>query len=173
MKIGNIEFFETERMIARRITPLDFDNIYQLNNNLEMAKTLGGTKTIEQVRDSLKKYEKQWETHGYGYWIFFAKDTLEFIGRGGLRHLTIEGQDEVEVGYAIMPQFWGKGYATEMGRVSIRVASQLSDIKSLVCFTMTTNEVSKAVMKKLGFIFERHFVYANIPHTLCRLRLVF
>jgi RimJ/RimL family protein N-acetyltransferase len=59
------------------------------------------------------------------------------LGRGGLRHVPIEGKDEVEIGYAVMPIFWRQGYATEMGRAAIQVAVNNLHLKELVCFTFS------------------------------------
>lgn len=171
MEIENINFFETERMVAQRISESDFDNIFLLNNDLRVAETLGGTKSEIQVRSMLTNYINQWATYGYGYWIFFNKDTSEFIGRGGLRHVPIDDVDEIEIGYALMPKFWGQGFATEIGRAAIQAAASLANINSLVCFTLPTNKASLGVIKKLGFLYEKNFVYQNIEAVLYRLMM--
>lgn len=170
MNFKNIESFETERMIARRIRPSDFENVFRMHSDPQVILTLGGHKTVEIVNTMLANYDKQWEEYGYCYWIFFDKITSEFIGRGGLRHVPIEGQDEVELGYAVMPVFWGQGYATEMGDAAIQIAFQHLKLKNLVCFTIPTNKKSQRVMEKLGFIYERDFVYSTFPHVLYRLK---
>lgn len=170
MIIDNIESFETQRMLARRIRVSDFDDVYRLQNDPDVAKTLGGNKTRDEINTFLENYRIQWERYGYCYWIFFSKDTAEFVGRGGLRHIQIEGSDEIEVGYAVMPKFWGKGFATEMGQTAIRIAFEKLGINKLACFTLPTNKASACVMEKLGFIYEHDFVYANLVHKFYRLK---
>lgn len=171
MQIKDIEHLETERMIARPIEPSDFQDLYRLHNDPEVAKTMGGPRTEEQIKASLDQVAQQWQRYGYCYWIFFDKKTGQFIGRGGLRHVPIEGKDEIEIGYAVMPPFWRQGYATEMGRAAIQVAVNNLHLKELVCFTLTTNLISQRTMEKLGFIYERDFVYADLSHKLYRMRL--
>jgi ribosomal-protein-alanine N-acetyltransferase len=172
MKFKTIERLETERMTARRIQSSDFENLYRLHNDPEVAKTLGGPRTETQIKTSLEQIEQQWQTYGYCYWIFFDKKTEQFVGRGGLRHVSIEGKDEVEVGYAVMPTFWRQGYATEMGQAAIIVATENLHLPELICFTLITNIVSQRIMEKLGFSYERDFIYANLNHQLYRKQLV-
>lgn len=172
MKFKNIEQLETERMIARRIQSSDFGDLYRLHNHPEVAATLGGPRTQEQIKVALDQYEQQWKNYGYCYWVFFDKETKQFVGRGGLRHVSIEGKDEIEVGYAVMPIFWKQGYATEMGQTAITVAIENLHLHELVCFTLTTNIISQRVMEKLGFSYEHNFIYANLNHKLYRKRLI-
>jgi len=171
MNTENINLFQTDRMIARQIQTTDFDDIFKLHNDPLVARTLGGTKTESEVKQCLVNYINQWQKHGYCYWIFFDKKTSEFIGRGGLRHVSINNRDEVEIGFSVKSKFWGKGFATEIGKTAIEVARSFSNINNLVCFTTPDNKASLAVMKKLGFVYEHDFEYVGITHVLYRLKI--
>ena len=94
----------------------------------------------------------------------------QFVGRGGLRRVVIDGKDEVEVGYGLMPEFWGQGLATELAVASVRVGFEVLKLPDVVSFTLPTNKKSRRVMEKAGFQYEKDVVWADLPHVLYRLR---
>ena len=65
------------------------------------------------------------------------------------------GNDEVELAYALMAEYWGRGLATEMAKAILNVAFEQLGLTDLVCFTLTTNRASQRVMEKAGFECER------------------
>ena len=86
------------------------------------------------------------------------------------RHVLVEGRDEVEVGYGFVPEYWGRGFATELARESVRVGFNELRLPNMVSFTLPTNLASRRVMEKAGFRYERDFIYANLTHVLYRQR---
>ena len=95
--------------------------------------------------------------------------TSRFVGRGGLRHTVVEGKPDVEVAYGLMPEFWGRGLATELARESVRVGFVDLQLADLVSFTLPTNRASQRVMEKAGFRYERDVIHADLPHVFYRL----
>ena len=83
--------------------------------------------------------------------------------------MVVAGQPEIEVGYGFMSGHWGKGIATEAATELVRVGFEILETRDLVCFTDTTNDRSRRVMEKVGFRYEKDFIYADITHRLCRL----
>jgi RimJ/RimL family protein N-acetyltransferase len=73
------------------------------------------------------------------------------IGRAVLRHLPVSGVDEVELGYALMPDYWGRGLATEIGSACVAVAREELALTSIVATTDPRHEASQHVLMKLGF----------------------
>ncbi|HEY2882940.1 MAG TPA: GNAT family N-acetyltransferase, partial [Pirellulales bacterium] len=132
--------------------------------------TLGGRRTAEQVREYLHEHLAHFARHGYGLWMFHSKANDRFVGRGGLRNVFVGGHDEVEVGYALMPEFWKQGLATEIAQASAEIGFKQCELPELVSFTLPTNFASRRVMEKVGFQFERDIVYKELPHVLYRLK---
>jgi ribosomal-protein-alanine N-acetyltransferase len=170
----SIPDFETARLTARQMLPSDFGEMCQMNRNPQVMATLGGPRTGEQTRELFQANLDHFERHGYGLWMFYSKPASAgaeslFVGRGGLRNVFVGGRDEVEVGYALMPQFWGRGLATEIAAASVNVAFAQLGLPELVSFTLPTNLASRRVMKKCGFTFERDIVWKELPHVLYRL----
>ncbi len=148
----------------------DYDDLYRLNTHPEVAKTMGGTRSSEETQKRLEMWIQEWESYGYGIWILREKATGKFVGRAGLREYLIDGVKEVEILYALMPEFWNQGLATEIGKKIITYAFEELHLKSLVCFTMYENKASLRVMQKLGFAYEKDIVHVNLPHVLYRLK---
>ena len=91
------------------------------------------------------------------------------VGQGGLQTSFIAGVDEVEVAWAIVPERWGQGLATELARAATEAAFGQLGLPEIVAFTLPENVASRRVMEKSGFEFERGIVHAGLPHLLYRL----
>jgi RimJ/RimL family protein N-acetyltransferase len=111
-----------------------------------------------------------WERDGFGWWVARHRPDGRFVGRGGLRRIQIGGREEVELGYGLVADFWGRGLATELARASVRVGFEVMGLPDLVSFTLPTNHKSRRVMEKVGFRYERDGEHAGLPHVFYRLR---
>ena len=101
-------------------------------------------------------------------WMLHDAASSAVIGRAILRHLDVEGVDEIEVGYGFMPEYWGRGLATEIARACVRMGFDRLDVASLVAITTPANLGSQRVMRKAGLSYERDIVHAGVPHLLFR-----
>jgi ribosomal-protein-alanine N-acetyltransferase len=160
----------TPRLLLRRMTAGDLDDLTRMHLDPRIMATLGGVRSPEQTRDWLQRQMGHWERCGFGLWMARERQTGQFAGRGGLHHIEIDGRDEIEVGYSFLAEFWGRGLAMELARESIRAAFTVLNLPEIVCFTLTTNHASQRVMQKAGFRYERDLVYKDLPHVLYRLR---
>jgi RimJ/RimL family protein N-acetyltransferase len=164
-----IEERRTARLLVRRMRADDLDELDRIHRNERVMATLGGLKTREQSEEFLQRVLAYWEQRGFGLWMIFDLDSGRFAGRGGVHPVTVEGVPEVELAYAFMPDFWRRGLATELAEESLRVGFDVLQLDHLVCFTLPTNQESRRVMEKVGFIYERDIVHADLPHVLYRL----
>jgi RimJ/RimL family protein N-acetyltransferase len=165
-----LEHIRTPRLLLTRIGHADLDELVRMYADPHVTATLGGVRTAPWVEQYLQKQIAHWDQHGFGFWTMRDLAAGQFVGRGGLRHAMIEGQVEIEVGYGLMAEFWGRGLATELALESVRVGFAHLQRPDLVCFTLPANLASRRVMEKVGFHFERDIVYAELPHVLYRLR---
>lgn len=108
-----------------------------------------------------------WQRESFGPWVFFETASGSFVGRGGLRRTTLAGRDTVELLYAVHPQHWGSGYATEMATLAIAQARRLG-LGEVVGFAAITNGASRRVLEKAGLHFEAFFQHAGLSHWLGR-----
>lgn len=166
--------FSTVRLSARRISASDLEELLLLHRDPRVMATLSATGdvlTAEENRARLEANLAHWERHGFGLWTFRLADG-RFAGRAGLRRLEIEGRSEVELAYAVPSELWGQGLATEMARAVLAVGFEQLELAENVCFTLPANRASQRVMSKLGFLYERDFVHAGLPHVFYRLKRI-
>jgi RimJ/RimL family protein N-acetyltransferase len=135
-----------------------------------MMAMLGGIRDEAATSDYLSRNLDHWAEHNFGIWMLRDRQTGAMIGRAVLRHLEIDGHDEVEVGYGFLPQFWGRGLATEIARACVRIGLEELRFPSLVAITLTTNRGSQRVLEKAGLRHERDIMHAGVPHALFRTR---
>ncbi len=164
-----LDVLDTDRLRLTRMTGADFDDLYRLHQDPQVMATLGGLRSHDVTVGFVQRTATHWARHGFGLWMLYAKGSGVFAGRGGLLHVTVGGREEVEVAYALMPEFWGRGLATELATTCVRIAFDVLRLPDLVCFTLPTNRASQRVMEKVGFCYERDAVHAELPHVLYRL----
>jgi ribosomal-protein-alanine N-acetyltransferase len=167
------EQLETARLRAERIDSGHFDEICLLHRDPLVMATLtadGQPVADEVTRVGLERHTGHWELHGYGFWVFRAKEDGRFIGRGGLGQYEVDGEEMAGLSYAVVSGEWGRGYATEMGRASVEVGFDGLGREWIGSWTLAGNEASRRVMEKLGFRYEKEIEFAGLAHLFFRLR---
>jgi [ribosomal protein S5]-alanine N-acetyltransferase len=164
-----IETFRTPRLSADRLRADHLDELSRMHRDPVVMATLGGLRSDEETRAFLRRSLEHWHRHGYGLWVLRDERDGRFVGRGGLRHVRVGGADEVEMAYALLAEFWGRGLATEMARAILKVAFEHLGMDQVVSFTLETNQASRRVLEKAGLIFERPLIHADYPHVLYRI----
>jgi RimJ/RimL family protein N-acetyltransferase len=152
-----------------RIGQDDFDDMLGMYREAHVARALGGTPPDGEIAALVEKLAQQWDAHGFGWWTVRDPGTGRFMGRGGLRQVKIDDASEVEVGYALLPEFWNRGLATELARVSVAQGFVRLALAEVVSLTPPTNHGSRRVMEKTGLCYERELAHAGMQHVLYRL----
>jgi RimJ/RimL family protein N-acetyltransferase len=155
-------FLETDRLILRRFTPDDVDNLVELDSDPDVMHFITGgraTPREEIERDVLPAFLGYYERYaGYGFWAVIEKATGDFVGWFHLRPPPDGGQpDEPELGYRLRKSAWGKGYATEGSRALIRKVFTDLGARRVFAETMVVNTASRRVMEKAGLKLVRTF----------------
>ncbi|WP_407535219.1 GNAT family N-acetyltransferase [Elizabethkingia miricola] len=134
----------------------DAEGLFLLDSNPEVMKYVGGVVSteIEQSRQMIEFIQNQYKENGVGRLAIIEKSSNTLIGWSGLKYLTkeINGMKNVyELGYRFLPEYWGKGYATETAIAALNYA--FNEIKTDVVYAMavTENTGSNRVLQKLGF----------------------
>ena len=147
---------ETARLAGSPVAPRDVEFLCALMGDPRVGRTLGGVRDRGEVEAWLRDHRDHWQRHGYGYWTWRDRASGEPVARGGLGTATVEGEPFVELGWAVLPEHWGRGIATELGGASMRVAAQRG-ITRVVAFALVGNRASRRVMEKLGMRYDRDF----------------
>ena len=136
-----------------------------MHADARVMATLGGVRSEEENRQYLQTNIDHWERNGFGIWVFFDSQG-QFIGRGGLRRISIEGEFYVELNYSVAADCWGKGFASEMGQGILGVAFEVLHLPDVVAFTQPTNARSRRVMEKIGMTYKREFLHLGSTAVL-------
>lgn len=125
--------------------------------------------TADLVR-LLRHDRNHWEIHDFGPWALVDRESGEFVGRAGLAWTRVEGRQEVELPWAILPRFQRQGLASEAGISAIEVAAKIG-LAKVVSLTLVDNVASRGVMEKIGLQFRREVEHVGLPHALYELDL--
>ena len=155
-------------MRAERLTAAHWLELRRMDENEPFMALLGGVRDEAGTATYLEENLKHWADYGFGIWILRDTATTAVIGRAILRHLDVEGVDEVEIGYGFMPEHWGRGLATEIARACVRIGHDEFGLRSLVAITTPINLASQRVMLKAGLVYERDIIHAGVSHLLFR-----
>ncbi|MGD9704874.1 MAG: GNAT family N-acetyltransferase [Acidimicrobiia bacterium] len=162
-------FLETERLLLRRFTTDDVDNVVELDSDPEvMFYVTGGRATPrdEVETDVLPAFLGYYERHaGYGFWAVVEKSTGDFLGWMHFRPGEGHPDDEPELGYRLKKSSWGRGYAAEASIALIRKGFTELGVRRVVAETMVVHTGSRRVMEKAGMRVARIF-HQPWPHPI-------
>jgi RimJ/RimL family protein N-acetyltransferase len=148
---------ETERLILRRLTVEDASFMLRLLNEPSWLRFIGdrGVRTREDARKYLRAGPiDMYERHGFGLYATTLRDDESApIGICGL--VRRDGLDDVDIGFSLLPEFWGKGYAYEAAAAVMAHAKEVVGLKRIVAITSIDNESSARLLGKIGLKFER------------------
>lgn len=147
---------ETERLLLRKLTVDDAEFILTLLNEPAFLRYIGDKKVrnLEDARQYiLNGPVASYEQHGFGLLLVKLRESHTPIGMCGL--LKREQLPDPDIGFALMPDFWSKGFAFEAAEVVLRDARQRLKLKRIVAITSLDNEASIGLLQRLGFSFEK------------------
>jgi RimJ/RimL family protein N-acetyltransferase len=154
-------FLETDRLILRRFTEQDVDNLYELDSDPDVMRFIsGGPATPREVLadDHIPHYLNYYERFaGYGFWVIIERSTGDFLGWFHLRPMGDVPQDEPELGYRLKRSAWGKGYATEGSQALVDKAFTDLGARRVTAMTYSEHAASRRVMEKVGMRLVRRF----------------
>ncbi|CAA9442579.1 MAG: Acetyltransferase, GNAT family [uncultured Rubrobacteraceae bacterium] len=154
-------FLETERLVLRRFTMADVDDLFDLDGDPEVMHFITGGRTTpseEIENDVLPAFLSYYEQGDrYGFWAAIEKSTGGFLGWFHFRPREGGDPDEAELGYRFKRSAWGKGYATEGSRALIQKGFTELGVRRVVAETMVVNAASRRVMEKAGLAYVRTF----------------
>lgn len=154
-----MHIISSDRLILRLFNTSDAAFVLELLNDPGWVKNIGdrGIRNLDQARDWIltKPLESQ-SRCGFSFYVVVLKDTQTAIGICGL--IKREMLQNVDIGYAFLPQYGGQGYAIEAARATMQHARQDLGLSQLAAITSPGNVKSNSLLKKLGFTLEEVLV---------------
>ncbi|MCH1930539.1 GNAT family N-acetyltransferase [Shewanella sp. A25] len=145
---------QTPRLILRQLTEADASFILVLLNTQGFIDNIGdkGVRSLVDAREYIANGPvKSYQEHGFGLFAVVLADNGFPIGMCGLiKRPTL---DNVDLGYAFLPQYWRQGYAFEAAKATLALGKTLG-IERIVAIVSSHNDASKSLLNKLGMQFE-------------------
>lgn len=142
---------ETERLILREFTEVDAPFLLHLVNTPPWLRYIGDRKvrTVEDAEAYLRKGPiDSYRRLGFGFYLVALKDSGTPIGMCGVSKR--EELEEVDIGFALLPEHTGLGYAYEAAAATLGYARDVLKLKRLVAITHPDNDHSIRLLKKIG-----------------------
>ena len=144
----------TPRLILRTFREDDLPAYAALNAHPEVVKWLGGEPLTREHSDAIAEWAQElYAAEGIGLLAVERREDAAFVGMCGL-HRHASHPDDVEVGWRLAYEHWGKGYATEAATGWLDLAFGPLGLERVISITDTPNERSLAVMRRLGMTFD-------------------
>ena len=162
-----MKHIETPRLILREWTETDIPEFARLNSDERVMEYFLKPLSYRETVDFYNRIQEEFKTHGFGLYAVEDKVTRAFMGYVGLHNVTfeIDFAPTVEIGWRLLPEFWGKGYATEAAMVCVGYAKRDLKLQEIVSFTSLLNKRSERVMQKIGMTRIKEFNHPLVePH---------
>lgn len=160
---------ETERMLMREFSEDDAMGMFELDSDPMVQKYIGNIpiSTLSEAVENINFIRNQYLTNGIGRFALIEKITGSFLGWGGLKLITHEinqHKNFYELGYRLMPKYWGKGFATEASRAWVDYGFKQLQLQTIYAIADIENQASYHVLNKVGFKLIDIFDHEEKPH---------
>jgi RimJ/RimL family protein N-acetyltransferase len=143
--------FETERMFVRRFAESDAGDFFRVNGDEQVVRFIRPVKNRMEsdafLADNLRLYR---DGSCLGRFAVFEKNGQSFLGIFSL--LSLGGEADCHIGFALVPEAWGKGYATELLQAGADYFFRQTGRSVVFAITDTANTESQKVLLKANFI---------------------
>lgn len=142
----------TERLRLRPWRPQDLPSFAAMNADPRVMEHFPRVLTAEESERQAAGIADHIRTHGFGFWVLEATGVADFVGFVGLSTPTFQAHFTpcVEVGWRLLFEHWGRGYATEAARAALDCGFHRFGLEEIVAFTTPGNWRSRRVMERLG-----------------------
>ncbi|MCP4291179.1 MAG: GNAT family N-acetyltransferase [bacterium] len=146
---------KTARLELKQVCEKDVDIIFAFNADSEALRYVARVpyKTQQEARDKVGEFMAGIENKTAIWWIFRLRETGQSMGCIGLFDFN-EDQNSAEIGYGMVPEFWGQGYITEIVEEIVRFGFELLGLNSIYGLVVPGNTASEKVLIRHGFKLE-------------------
>ncbi|MFC0875864.1 GNAT family N-acetyltransferase [Saccharicrinis sp. FJH2] len=163
---------QTKRLSFRLLQHSDFNVWLTFFEHPDAAAYLGMQdigSPMEQCEAWFNKVEGRYKNNTGGLNVLVEKSSGRFVGQCGLLVQEVDGKEELEIGYSLLPEFWGKGYASEAARFCRDYAFEHNFRDSLISIIHVDNIRSEKVALKNGMTISKQTTYHGLPVNIFRI----
>jgi [ribosomal protein S5]-alanine N-acetyltransferase len=163
------------KTIRLQLTPwrhIDFASFRPIATDPEVMRYIndGAPWNDDQIREFIRRQMRHAAAKQFCLWRIVREPDGKMLGFCGLQPLTIEGHREVEIGWWLARNCWGRGLASEAAREAMRFAFDEVKLSRVIAIAQPENRASIRIMRKLGMRFEREATHKGIRVVLYAIR---
>lgn len=157
----------TERL---RLEPFDerhLEGLHAMNRLPEVMRYISGKpETLEQTQAAIELVKGRWAQYGFSWWAFIERATGRVVGAGCIQYLGRDPANPHEIGWRLVPDKWGQGYASEAARAMAAFAFDTLDAPLLCAVCKAENLGSARVMQRLGMRYRGEENWYDSQHAV-------
>jgi RimJ/RimL family protein N-acetyltransferase len=157
---------ETARLRLREFTPADADALEAVLGDPMAMRYYPAPFDRKGVEEWIERNLDRYQNEGYGLWAMLLRDTNQLIGDCGCYSRDVDGRNDVEIGYHVRRDLWGKGYATEAARACIEYAFSKLGVDRVISLIRPENLQSIRVAEKNGLTCEKIIFWRGFDHCI-------
>ena len=143
---------KTPRLGLRKWKNSDIERFAQINRNREVMRYFPNILCEEQTRSMVKRIDRHFDRHQFGFYAVEKLENKTFIGFIGLQHQYFKSHFTpcIEIGWRLQKSEWGQGFAPEGAKACMKYAFETPGLEKIYSFTSKYNAQSEKVMIKIG-----------------------
>jgi [ribosomal protein S5]-alanine N-acetyltransferase len=161
-----VQILVTPRLILREFRPDDVDALALTLSDAETMRFYPAPFDRPAVEDWIFHNLVRCQKDGHGLWAMILKSNGELIGDCGLTVQEVEGINEIEIGYHVRRDLWGRGFAPEAARACRDLGFARLPVERIISLIRPENLQSRRVAEKNGMTVWKEVMRQNLPHLV-------
>lgn len=142
---------QTERLTLRRLEASDIYKVHEALSNKEITRYYAvHFDTLEDTEEQMDWFESIWREHSGMWWAICLQGQRQLVGACGYNHYKSE-LNQTEIGYWLLPEYQGKGYASEALKVMLDFGRQALQLQRIEAWVERGNRQSERLLKQHAF----------------------
>ena len=161
---------ETARLLLRNWEEPDAEAFHRLNSDPQVMRFFGFRRTRAEADAFMDRLRAENAARFYGFGAVILKESGRCIGMAGLkptRDVPARQPEAIEIGWRLVPEFWGMGLASAAARALLDFGFTTLGLGEIVSFAVWNNDASLAVMRRIGMtrIEGGEFDHPSVPEN--------
>lgn len=164
---------ETPRLKLEPFDDSHYEGLRIMDSDAGVMRYITGgiVKTPEETWEGIRRVQARWDKYKFSWWAIKEKFSGVIVGAACLQHLANADGAPLEIGWRLVPEHNGKGYATEAAQAIVDYAAEQVGATYLVAVADPENIPSQRVMQRLGMTYKAIEQHYNVPCVVFELNI--
>ncbi|WP_347113069.1 GNAT family N-acetyltransferase [Leclercia sp. S52] len=164
---------ETPRLKLEPYDDSHYEGLRVMDSDAGVMRYITGgiVKTPEETWEGIRRVQARWDKYNFSWWAIREKSSGAIVGAACLQHLANVDGAPLEIGWRLVPEHNGKGYATEAAKAIVNYAAEQVGATYLVAVADPENIPSQRVMQRLGMTYKAIEQHYDVPCVVYELNI--